>query len=197
MPAELLPNEAIAAVASRVTSPAMLRVLHQLQQSGFIMNGPGVDEETFEALKRLADLGLVDPGYDGPANGKPFIWVSNHNGQRVAKYFESTPFREENLKLKLEIHPRARTALASLSEREQWAVISAAEALRATEPADWPPEKVAALEGEKHVYLLQVPPDLRAFIRILGTDTIELFDIVREETLRLFLERYRSGSGVG
>ncbi|MBI1918890.1 MAG: hypothetical protein HYS12_29725 [Planctomycetes bacterium] len=197
MPAKLLPPEAIPAMASQITSPAMLRALRQLQQSGFIMNGSGVDEETFSALQQLAELGLVDPGYDGPTNGKPFIWVSNHNGERVVKHFETTPFREENLRFKLVINPRARTALASLPEREQWAVISAAEALRASEPASWPRGKVVALGQEKQVYLLQVSSDLRAFIRILGTDTIELFDIVPEDTLRLFLERYSSGSGIG
>jgi hypothetical protein len=197
MPARLLPPEAIPAVAAQVTSWAMLRVLRQLRQSGFIMNSSDIDEETSRALQRLAELGLTDPGYAGPTDGKPFIWVSNQNGERVVKYFETTPFHDENLKLKLEITPRAHTALESLPEEERWAVLSAAESLRTSAPARWPTEKIARLGEDKAVYLLRASQDLRAFIRVVEPDTIELFDIVQEETLRLFLERYRSGSGVG
>src|SRR5215831_56566 len=159
MPAQLVPNEAIPVLASQITSPAMLRVLRQLQQSGFITNGQGVDEETAGILRQLSDVGLVDPGYDGPTDGKPFIWVSNHNGERVLKYFETTPFREEDLPFKLEVHPRARTALASLPERDRWAVLAAAEALRAHEPDSWPRDRVDRLGQDKPVYLLRASPD--------------------------------------
>jgi hypothetical protein len=145
----------------------------------------------------LKALGLVDPGYDGPANGKPFIWVGNGNGARVLKYLETSPSHEAALESKLQIHPRARTALASLPEKDQLAVLSAAEALQAAEPASWPREKVDRLSPDKPVYLLRVSPELRAFIRVLDSGGIELFDIVREETLRLFLERHRAGGRVG
>jgi hypothetical protein len=42
------------------------------------------------------------------------------------------------------------------------------------------------------VYSLRVSPELWAFIRLLDSGGIELFDIVPEETLRLFLERSRT-----
>ena len=50
---------------------------------------------------------------------------------------------------------------------------------------------------DKPVFLLRVTPELRAFIRLEEGGAVELFDILREDTLRLFLERYSLGSGVG
>jgi hypothetical protein len=47
------------------------------------------------------------------------------------------------------------------------------------------------------VYLVRVSPELRAFVRVLDSGSLELFDVMREETLRLFLERYRAGSRAG
>src|SRR5947208_4687598 len=115
MPAELVPNENIPKLAAQINSPAVLMVLRALQQTGFIMNGQDIDRETIDILERLAALGLVDPGYDGPTDGKPFIWVSNHNGERVLRHLEAkAPFGN-----KVQVHPRARTALASLSERDR------------------------------------------------------------------------------
>jgi len=188
MPAELVPNETIPKLAAQINSPAVLMVLRTLQQTGFIMNGQDIDQETIDILQRLAALGLVDPGYDGPKDGKPFIWVSNPNGERVMRHLEAkAPFG-----YKVQIHPRARTALASLSERDRQAVLAAAGALQAYDPISWPQDKVSRLSPDKPVYLLRASPDLRAFIRTLEPGGIELFDIVREETLRLFLERQRA-----
>jgi hypothetical protein len=187
MPADLVPNEAIPLLAARV-SPEMFKVLWRLQQAGFILNGRDVDQETADTLQRLTALGLVDPSYDGPTNGKPLIWVSDHNGERVLRYA---------LESKLKVNPRARTALESQSAREQLAVLWAAESLQSHEPGCWPKEGVVRLGEDKPVYLLPVLPDLRAFIRVLDSGAIELFDIVREETLQLFLERYGAGSKAG
>ena len=197
MPAVLVPPERIPELAAQIDSPAMLRVLRGLRETGFIQNSPDVDQGTAAILQRLTGLGLVDPGYDGTTNGKPFIWVSNGNGERVLKYFEASPSREAALESRLQIHPRARTALASLPERDRLAVLAAAEALQAADPASWPHEKVDRLKPDEPVYLLRATPDLRAFLRVLDAGGIELFDIVPEETLRLFLERYRAGSRAG
>ncbi|HEV3260055.1 MAG TPA: hypothetical protein VG013_24565 [Gemmataceae bacterium] len=197
MPAALVPDDRIPELAAQIDSPAMLRVLRRLREVGFMQNGADVDDETIAILQRLTTLGLADPGYDGPTHGKPFIWVSNGNGQRVLKYFETSPQHEAALESKLTIHPRAHTALASLPEKDQLAVLDAAEALQTGDPTSWPREKVDRLSPDKPVFLLRVSPELRAFIRVADSGGIELFDIVREETLRLFLERYRAGSRVG
>jgi hypothetical protein len=84
MPAELVPHEAIPDLAARV-DPQALKILRGVQRDGFILNGPDVDPETADILQQLANLGLVDPGYDGPTHGKPYLWVSNGNDQRVLK----------------------------------------------------------------------------------------------------------------
>jgi hypothetical protein len=192
MPAELLPDAAIPALAAQIDSPAMLRVLRHLRQVGFIQNGPDLDPATFEILQRLAGLQLVDPGYaESPTESQPFIWVRNHNGDRVLKHFEGT------VDSKLKVHPRAHTALASLPERDQQAVLAAAEFLLTRDPAAWPRDLVERLSPDKPVYLLRVTDELRAFFTLLDSGGIELSDIVREDTLRLFLERYRAGSKAG
>src|SRR5262249_44899014 len=149
----------------------------------FILNGPDVDSETAAVLQRLTDLGLVDPGYTGPTTGKPYLWTANGNGSRALRYA---------LESRLTINPRARTALASLSWKNQLAVLEAAVSLQARAPASWPSEEAVRLAEDKPVYLLHVTRDLRAFIRVLDSRQIELSDIVREETLRLFLERERA-----
>jgi hypothetical protein len=101
MPATLVPNEAIPKLAAQIDSPAMLRVLRHLQQTGFLLNGQATDQRTLDILRRLADLGLVDPGYDGPTAGKPFIWISNGNGERVLKHLEA----QAPLGSTIELHP--------------------------------------------------------------------------------------------
>jgi hypothetical protein len=76
-------------------------------------------------------------------------------------------------------------------------VLEAAEALRGRDPASWPQEEVVRLSADEPVYLLRLPSGLRAFIRVVDSGGIELLDIMREETLQLFLERYRAGSKAG
>lgn len=188
MPADLLPSEAIPERAAQVDSPTVLRVLRRLCQAGSILNGRDVDRETAAALRRLTDLGLVDPGYDGRIDGKPLLWVSNPNAERVLRYV---------LESRLTINPRARTALDTLSPKDQLEVLEAAEALRGRDPASWPNENVVRLGPDEPMYLLRLPSDLRAFIRVVDSGGVELLDIMREETLRLFLERYRAGSKAG
>lgn len=183
MPADLVPHGAIPGLAEQIDSPAVLKVLWQLHQDGFILNRPDTAPETAAILQRLTGLGLADPGYAGPTNDKPFLWTANGNGSRVLKYA---------LESKIRIHPRAHTALASLPSGDQMAVLAEVEALQNTDPTSWPREKVDRLGPDTPSYLLRVPPDLRAFIRVLDSGGIELYDLVREETLRLFLERQRA-----
>jgi hypothetical protein len=90
---------------------------------------------------------------------------------------------------RLKLHSRARTALAALSEEDRRQVIEAVDALQQQPPDRWSKEKVIRISEDEPVYLLRVSPELRAFIRIAEGHQIELFDIVREEALRLFLER--------
>ena len=115
-------------------------------------------------------------------------------------HFEATSeeaFAEAQVEARLKVHPRARTALAALSQREKRAVLEAVAKLQKTDPSSWPPEEVNRLGSDKSGYLLRATPNLRAYIRTLEAQVIELTDIVSEETLRLFLERYRTGSKVG
>jgi hypothetical protein len=190
--AENVPNGEIPGLAAKINSPAMLRVLQYLQQAHFIQKGQSLDQETVDILQRLASLGLVDPGYAVPSDGSPFIWVRNHNGERVLNYIEASPTARAALESRLEIHPRARTVMASLPEGDQLAVLVAAEALQATAPASWSREKVAQLDNEP-VYMLRVGPSLRALIRVLDSGGIELSDVVRKEALELFQQRQRTG----
>src|SRR4051794_17236979 len=113
MPADLVPHAAIPELAAHVT-PEMLQVLEEVQQAGFVQNGSSLSSDKAEILRQLASLGLVDPGYSGSTDGPPFIWISNGNGARVLRHI---------LESKIEINPRARTALDALPRSEQQAVL--------------------------------------------------------------------------
>jgi hypothetical protein len=85
MPANLIPHAAIPKLAEQVT-PEMLKILRHIQKADFVVNSAGLARHTVETLERLSTLGLVDPGYEGEASGKPSIWVANGNGSRVLVY---------------------------------------------------------------------------------------------------------------
>jgi hypothetical protein len=87
---------------------------------------------------------------------------------------------------RLKVNDRARPALAILAEAERRQVIEATDALQRERPDHWPETKVVRLTPEEPVYLLRVSPDLRAFVRVQEPDQLELLDIVRPETLKLF-----------
>jgi hypothetical protein len=177
MPADLFPNAEIPGLAAKIDSPAILEILARLEEEGFMFNSPNLDQETAAILQQLANQGLADPGYTGPTTGPPYLWTRNSNGSRALRYA---------LQSKLMINPRARTGLSSLSEKDQLAVLQTAVALRNCEPSSWPKGKAIRLDEHEPVYLLRVTPDLRAFIHILDSGEIELFDIVRKEALQLF-----------
>jgi hypothetical protein len=194
MPAELVPDEAIPQLAARIDSPAMLRVLEYLQKAGFVMTRSFLDEGTLNVLQRLAALGLADPGYAEPSLGSLFIWVRNHNGERILDYFKASPAEAERLRSKVIVKPLARTTLGLLRETNPLTVMAAVEALEGRDPASWPREKAVRLNPDENVYLLSVTPDLRAFVRVLDSGELELFDIVRKEALELFPERQGAGA---
>lgn len=85
MPAELVPPAAIPGLAAQVT-PNMLEALRQTQQTGFVRNHPGLDAETADSLRQLAQLGLLDVAYEGDNRDRPCLWSSNGNGSRVLGY---------------------------------------------------------------------------------------------------------------
>jgi hypothetical protein len=85
MPAELVPHAAIPELAAQI-SAELLEVLRRIQKAEFILNGDDINAKTAEALGRLAELGLVDPGFTGDERGAPYMWVSNANGSRVLSY---------------------------------------------------------------------------------------------------------------
>ncbi len=85
MPADLVPHEAIPALAASVT-PEMVKVLRRIQREGFIVNNADLDPQTSAILHQLAERGLVDPGYAGSTHEPPYMWVSNGNGSRVLSY---------------------------------------------------------------------------------------------------------------
>jgi hypothetical protein len=88
MPADVFPDDVIDKMPEKIDSPAMLRALRRVQVEGVIQNDASLDKETFAHLQKLANLGLVDPGY---SDGKPWNWISNHNGRRVLKRFDPIP----------------------------------------------------------------------------------------------------------
>lgn len=194
MPADLMPAIDIPSLADKI-SRAMRTVLQFLRDRGFIKNSPKLDKKTADVLEQLAALGLVDPGYTVPTSGgEPFVWVSSSYGDRLLKHLSNMP---EQPGLKLNINPRAESALSSLSEQEQIQVLVAAESLLGRDPASLSREEAECLDLDKQMFLLHVSPELRAFVEFEPSGNVELLDIMREETLRLFLEHHHSGNGVG
>lgn len=192
MPAHLIPHDQVQQLAEKIDSLAMLRVLQWLQKESFVQNGDEVSPVVAGVMQRLTDLGLADPGYEDKAQDEPSMWVGNGNGSRVLRYLMASPTLRTTLEERLVIHPRAQTALAALTEWDQSKVLAAAEAVQRKNPATWEKEEAVRLGEDKPVYLLKVSPELRAFIRILDGGKIELFDLVREETLQMFLDRERA-----
>lgn len=97
MPADLVKHSEIPDLAKGVT-PAMLDVLRQLQQNGFILNNRELPPEMVAVLGELARIGLADPGYEGNTNQRqPYLWARNGNGSRVLRYLtgiRSGPYYE-------------------------------------------------------------------------------------------------------
>lgn len=82
----------------------------------------------------------------------------------------------------------ASTAIDQLAEHERFRLIEEVNALAALPPNQWPEEKLLLLEGDSPGYLLNGPLDLRIFLKPIEPEGVEILDIVREETLRHFME---------
>jgi hypothetical protein len=188
MPAILVPKKDIPKVAAQVDSPVILKVLRHLKDHEFIRNGSDVSRETADTLRRLTELRLVDPGYEATPAGRPLIWLSNANGERVLKHLESQH------RYAVQITSRAHTALAALSEDERESVRAVLEWLVLRDQGEWPSDLAVRIGQNEPVYLVRATPELRAFIRVTDGGQVELHDIVSEDTFRVFLERYRAGS---
>jgi hypothetical protein len=90
MPAALLPMEQIPIIAGQLSLEELKALrLVEGQPSGCLQNGSAIPPELATTLRILAAGGLVDPGYDGPTNGPPAMWVMNGNGERVLRHFDS------------------------------------------------------------------------------------------------------------
>jgi hypothetical protein len=191
MPAALVPEVDIPALAGKITSPAMLKALRMLEERDFIHNSSDLDGATAEALRQLVELGVADPGYAEPTDGAPFIWVGNGNGKRVLRHLE------KHRRYEVYFTARAKTALASLTEAEREAVLASIEGLQLSAPEAWPAAQVLGIVANGRAVLLTVTPDLRAFVGFVEPRKIEVLDLLREDTLRLFLERQRAGGTAG
>jgi hypothetical protein len=104
------------------------------------------------------------------------------------------PPRQANDEEQVQVSRWAAGLMDSLPEPERLRVLEGVHSLRGLAPARWPREKVTPLPSEPPSYLLAVPPDLRVFVRPLEDGRLEVFDVVREDTLRQFMESY-NGEG--
>jgi hypothetical protein len=104
-------------------------------------------------------------------------------------WFQSVPpgtFERAQSESRLKVHSRARIALAALSMPERRRILEAADALQHRPPEQWPNGDVLRISEEEPDYLLRVPPDLRALVRLTEGGAVELSDIVRKDALELF-----------
>jgi hypothetical protein len=124
---------------------------------------------------------------------KPLYPYERVFGENGAWFQEAAPGALDRAltESRLQVHSRARPALAALSQGDRRLVIEAASALQESAPDRWPKDRVVRITDTEPVYLLRVSPDLRAFIRVTESGRIELSDLVREDTLQMFRERQR------
>lgn len=179
MPADLVPNEAIPELAARIHSPEMLQLLRRIQKDRFLLNAPDMDEPTLEVLRQLSEYGVIDPGYQGTSNGKPYLWVGNANGARVLRYLTESKFR---------FHRRASFALGQLTSNEQAQILDALADLADTPSGHWPAAQARRLAGEPPTFLVRANESLRIMIQTLPGQQPEVVDIVRHEALGLFAQ---------
>lgn len=119
----------------------------------------------------------------------PYERVLTPEGPRL-QWPQPGDFDQALLEAKLKIHPRARTALSTLSNEVRRSIVQAVAELQRFSPDEWPKQKAVRIAGDEPVYLVHLSGELQAFVRVLDTNELELFDIVREDTLRQFVQRY-------
>jgi hypothetical protein len=89
----------------------------------------------------------------------------------------------------------ARTVLDALSPPERKGVLETVDGLRGHDPAQWPESEALGSGCQGETYSVRVTPGLRAFVRPLGPSGIELFNLMREETLQWFRESMGATGG--
>lgn len=87
MPADLFTVDVMEQLVDKVHTFAHFRMLTRIQEAVYLTNGPHLSPSDFEILEGLAAMGLVDPGFAGPLDEPPYLWVSNNNGRQVLKLF--------------------------------------------------------------------------------------------------------------
>jgi hypothetical protein len=192
----LVSQDQIAELAEKVDSLAMLLVLRHLQKAEFILNSKDFTRALANILDRLTKFGLIVPGYVGDERDTPHMWVRSEYVKQVLRYFDQYPERQYRLEEKIQITSRASTALALLPEWKQVQVFAEVEDF-IQHPDSQKNGAVQALGEGTGLYLLHPSPELRAFVRKINPAKIELFDIIPEETLRVFLDRFAVGSTTG
>jgi hypothetical protein len=95
-------------------------------------------------------------------------------------------FEQARSESRLKVHSRARIALSVLSMPERRRVLEAADALQHRPPEQWPNGEVLRISEDEPDYVLRVPPDLRALVRLTEGGAVELSDVVRKDALELF-----------
>lgn len=93
---------------------------------------------------------------------------------------------------KLTLNQRAITTLTSLSPKDREAVVAILRKLADQDISELPQQVAMPVGHDQRIYLLQVTPEFRAFVRVVNDDTLELFDIVRDKTLQTFLEQAKA-----
>jgi hypothetical protein len=99
------------------------------------------------------------------------------------------PFLDQRVR----VERRAATVMDFLSEAERLSVIEQAWILATTQLSKWPESKVIPLQEEPRTFLLSVPPDLKVFVQPVADGTIKVLDVVREDTLRQYMESEADG----
>lgn len=97
---------------------------------------------------------------------------------------------EASRQSRLKIDPRAKSALLALPDKFRQAALEVMTELDRQHPQFWAADKARKISDEP-LYLVNLPDDYRAFLRVTATGQLELSDIAREETIRWFIEQYR------
>jgi hypothetical protein len=94
------------------------------------------------------------------------------------------------------LRPRARTALSTLEPETREAAVRTVVGLLDTPPDDWPGQVVKRDQGGWALRMVPIPGGFWAFILPQPVGRAELLDILRDDTLRLFLAQYQT-AGAG
>ncbi len=119
-------------------------------------------------------------------DGPRFKWDQDGGAMEQAKW-------ESRLKVNL----RARTALSTFATELRNSIVRVVAALQRVPPEKWSKDQAERITDDAPVYLVVLPDAMRAFVRVLDTGELELVDIMSEDTLRLFRQRFAGVSAAG